>query len=342
MQKQQQYSPVSAAQLAQNAAMHRDVCLMMLPLLAMAVYLYGLRPALLCLVAVATANLCDRMVAVVRRRPYQKDEMSSEAFALLLAMLMPASVSYGVLVTAVLVAVLVGKEAFGGYGSYPFHPTAVGYAVAAVSWPDQIFRYPQPFSPLPLGSIGETVLVDSSDHALRAGGAPAISDLNLLLGNYAGAMGVTAALVILACSLYLLAQKRITPAAPLCFLGAAALVAFCFPRLGNIPLSAPWQYAGDRLGLLKYELLSGGMLYTAVFLVSEPVTLPKTGRGRAAYGLLLGVCTMMFRYYGSYETGVCFALLAVNALSGWLDKAVQRPAGKPAKADGAKEGGSAE
>ncbi len=323
---QHNQNPQPALLPGQDIGLHRDICIMMLPLLAMAVYLYGLRPALLCLVAMVTANLCDRMVAVVRRRPYQKGEMSSEAFALLMAMLMPASVSYEVLVTAVLVAVLVGKEAFGGYGSYPFHPAAVGYAVAAVSWPEQIFRYPQPFSPLPLGRIEEAALVDSTDHTLRAGGVPAISDLNLLLGNYAGAMGVTAALVIAACSLYLLAQKRITPTAPLCFLGAAALVAFCFPRLGSIPPSAPWQYAAERLSLLKYEMLSGGMLYTAVFLINEPVTLPKTVRGRAAYGLLLGVCAMMFRYYGSYETGVCFALLAVNALSGWLDKALQRPA----------------
>lgn len=323
---QHNQNPQPALLPGRDTGMHRDICIMMLPLLAMAVYLYGLRPALLCLVAMVTANLCDRMVAVVRRRPYQKGEMSSEAFALLMAMLMPASVSYEVLVTAVLVAVLVGKEAFGGYGSYPFHPAAVGYTVAAVSWPEQIFRYPQPFSPLPLGSIEEAALVDSTDHTLRAGGVPAISDLNLLLGNYAGAMGVTAALVIAACSLYLLAQKHITPTAPLCFLGAAALVAFCFPRLGSIPPSPPWQYAAERLSLLKYEMLSGGMLYTAVFLINEPVTLPKTGRGRAAYGLLLGVCAMMFRYYGSYETGVCFALLAVNALSGWLDRVLQRPA----------------
>lgn len=31
---------------------------------------------------------------------------------------------------------------------------------------------------------------------------------------------------------------------------------------------------------------------------------------------------MMFRYYGTYETGVCFALLAINSVSGWLDRAV--------------------
>ena len=306
----------------QNAAMHRDICFMMLPLLAMAVYFYGPRPAVVCLVAVVTANLCDRMVAVVRRRPYEKDEMSSEAFALLLAMLLPASISYEIVVTAVLVAVLVGKEAFGGYGSYPFHPAAVGYAVAAVSWPEQVFRFPQPFAELPLQSTEGITLVDSIDHTIRAGGVPGVPDLTLVLGNYAGPMGVTAVLVICACSLYLLAQKRITPTAPLCFLAAAAVVAFCFPRLGSIPASAPWRYVSDRLALLKYEMLSGSMLYTAVFLIGEPVTLPKKEPARAAYGLMLGVVAMMFRYYGSYETGVCFALLAVNSVSGWLDKAV--------------------
>lgn len=29
---------------------------------------------------------------------------------------------------------------------------------------------------------------------------------------------------------------------------------------------------------------------------------------------------MMFRYYGSYELGVCFALLLSNAFSGYLDR----------------------
>ncbi|MFR9067291.1 MAG: RnfABCDGE type electron transport complex subunit D [Faecalibacterium prausnitzii] len=47
-----------------------------------------------------------------------------------------------------LAGVLIGKEVFGGYGSYPFHPAAVGYAVAAVSWPEQVFRYPQPHTPI--------------------------------------------------------------------------------------------------------------------------------------------------------------------------------------------------
>lgn len=312
----------------EGAGYHRDVFLMMLPLLAMAVYMYGWRPALLCLVAVVAANLCDRLVAVLRRRPYEPADMSSEAFAFVLAMLLPASVEYYVLVTAVLAAVMVGKEAFGGYGSYPFHPTAVGYVMAAISWPEQVFQYPQPFTDLPWGSCAGVPLVSSMTHTMKNGGLPTVGTMDLFLGNYAGPMGTTAALVILACALYLLVQKRISLPALVCFVAASAAVAFFFPRLGGVPLSWPWQHVADRLAATKYELLSGGTLFAAVFLIGEPVTLPKNRWSQAAYGLLLGVAGMMFRYYGSYETGICFALLAINSVSGWLDRAVVRAIGK--------------
>ena len=35
---------------------------------------------------------------------------------------------------------------------------------------------------------------------------------------------------------------------------------------------------------------------------------------------MVGAFTMGFRYFGVYETGVCFAILAVNSISGWLDR----------------------
>ena len=84
------------------------------------------------------------------------------------------------------------------------------------------------------------------------------------------------------------------------------------------------MHLAERLQTLKYELCTGGVLFGAVFLINDPVTLPKSGASRVVYGLALGVMTMLFRYYGSYETGVCFALLALGAVSGWLDRAVQR------------------
>ncbi|MDQ9751079.1 RnfABCDGE type electron transport complex subunit D, partial [Acinetobacter baumannii] len=90
--------------------------------------------------------LCDRLVSLLRHRVYRRGDFSNDIFAMLIAMLMPATVEWYILAAAVIIGVLVGKEAFGGYGSYPFHPAAVGYVVAAVCWPDQVCRYPQPYT----------------------------------------------------------------------------------------------------------------------------------------------------------------------------------------------------
>ena len=235
---------------------------------------------------------------------------------------MPATVSYYVVIVGVLAAVLLAKEAFGGYGAYPFHPAAVGYAVVAVSWPEQVFAYPQPnlFASLPLGSTKGVALVEGPSHILRNGGLPTISTMDLALGNYAGPMGATMLLVILACALFLLHRRRIGVAAPLCFVGACLLVAFLFPRLGDVAWSMPWSHLAERLAAAKYEVGSGGILYAAVFLINDPATLPKNKVSRAVYGLVLGVVAMMFRYFGTYDNSVCFAVLGVNALTGFLDR----------------------
>mgnify|MGYP003071072598 FL=1 len=138
-------------------------------------------------------------------------------------------------------------------------------------------------------------------------------------------MGVTALLVIMACALFLANRRSLHLSVMFSFLGMCALVAFVAPRLGEIPaFSMPWTYVADRLAVMKYELCSGGLLFAAVFLMADPVICPTNRISRILYGALTGFMAMMFRYYGNYETGVCFAILAVNAFSGWLDRAVLR------------------
>ena len=60
--------------------------------------------------------------------PCDKTENSSIPSALVLVLLLPATVHYYVVVVSVAVAILLGKHAFGGYGHYPFNPAAFGYA----------------------------------------------------------------------------------------------------------------------------------------------------------------------------------------------------------------------
>ena len=109
-----------------GARYYSDVILCCIPVLIMSVFFYGLRPLFLSFAAVVTGNLIDRLMAFLRDRRYDPHEHSSECFALVLALMMPASVPYYVVVVAVLAGDLLGKEVFGGVGRYPFHPVAVG------------------------------------------------------------------------------------------------------------------------------------------------------------------------------------------------------------------------
>lgn len=307
-------------ELAKTGRYYLHVCLMTIPLLCMACFLYGLRPLLLCGAALLTGNLCDRLVSLLRRRVYRAGDFSNESFALIIALLMPATVDWYVVIMAVLAGVLIGKEVFGGYGSYPFNPAAVGYAVAAVSWPEQVFRYPQPYINIPLWDATGVPVSSTISDTLRSGGSLNISAISLVLGEYAAPMGTGAALILLACGLFLWLQKDVRLSASVSFVVTCALIAFLFPRqvgVNGVDIAL-------RLQCVRDELLTGAMLFSAVFLLNEPYTCAHHPLGRILYGVLVGAITMGFRYYGVYETGVCFALLTVNSISGWMDRTESR------------------
>ena len=311
-------------ELAKTGRYYLHVCFMTIPLLCMACFLYGLRPLLLCGAALLTGNLCDRLVSLLRRRVYRAGDFSNESFALIIALLMPATVDWYVVIMAVLAGVLIGKEVFGGYGSYPFNPAAVGYAVAAVSWPEQVFRYPQPYTNIPLWDATGVPVSSTISDTLRSGGILNLNALAVVLGEFAAPMGTGAALVILACGLVLWTQKDVHIGASASFLITCGLIAFFFPRQVGLADSTLFSSLLPRLQGIRDELHTGAVLFCAVFLLNEPYTCAHHHLGRILYGVLVGAITMGFRYYGVYETGVCFALLTVNSISGWMDRTESR------------------
>ena len=307
-----------------NYTYYTDILWCSVPLFAMSCYYYGARPALLGLVAAATAYLCDCVLAPLHGHGYQPHEPSSECFAVLVALLLPASVPYYIVIAGAIVAVF-AKETFGGEEHYPFHPSAVGLAVVGLSWPSQVFFYPTPGTPLPLWDASDTLLTAGMNATLSSGGLPTASTLNLATGNVAGPSGTCAILVIAACGLYLLVRGHLKLSTFLPYLIVCVAIPWLLPNLNELPsFSFPWEYVQQRIYLEKYIVLSGTMLFGGIFLASEPVTQPNRHSSRIIYGLALGVFATAMRYFSDYETGVCFALLLVNAIPEWLDLVARR------------------
>lgn len=307
---------------------NNDYLLMLVPPLVIGAFMYGVRCLIMFALALLAAHVCDRMCAAMHGRAFDISDNSSLVIAGIITVMMPASVPYYVLLTGVLIALIIGKEAFGGYGNWPFNPAAVGYMFAALCWPDDVLRFPEPFSQLALWGKQTVPLVSGSSYKLKIGGLPNIGSLSLLLGDYAGPIGTTCLLVILACGIFLWARRRSALAVSVSFLLSCAVVAYCFPRLGEIGVSWPWVDVSARLSVLKYEMSSGMLVFASVFLVNEPCTTPKRHSTQALYGVLLGVLTMMYHYYGTYEIGVCFALIVLNTITPALERVADRIFGK--------------
>ncbi len=300
-------------------ATYQDYIIMTIPLYIFSSYLYGVRPLFLALIAIVTANLCDRAVCAIRRIPRDNSEISSIAFALLVVLMLPANVPYYIAIMTVLFTVLIGKAAFGGYGFYVFSPVAVGFCISVVSWPQQIFSYALPNTMLPLFTPITTQITQAPLSALKAGGRPTLNLLDLLLGNYASAMGITSVIILLSCGAYMWMKKRITLYIPLIYIGVCGIIAFLFPRIGGYDYSWGIQTLQLRASSVMYELLGGIIIFAAIFLINDEVTLPKRRDARVVYAVILAIFTMAFRYFGFYEIGMCFALICVNAVSLSLD-----------------------
>jgi electron transport complex protein RnfD len=146
----------------------------------------------------------------------------------------------------------------------------------------------------------------------------------LFIGNHAGSIGESSILLILAAWVFLLVTKTIDWRAPLAMTLAGFLASLA---LGYDPL---------------FGVLSGGLLYGAVFMTTDYVTAPLTSKGKLIFGFGAGLITVLIRKWGSYPEGVTYGILIMNALCPFLNKLLPRKYGYvPKKKAASRAGGAA-
>lgn len=278
------------------------------PLIGMAVYLYGLRPLVMLAISVILAIISDILVSAMRKRRYESRDLSSVMFAVTFVLMLPASLRYDIVITGTLFTLLI-KHAFGGYSGCVFQPAAFGLAASAVCWPDELFRYPRAFFPIDVRFSSGAMLYDAPAYTIKNGGIPIIDRMDLILGNYPGPMAATFCIVLLAILVFLIAGKVMSWHIPVIFLITVALYAYFFPRIPS-----------SRMDSVLYEILSGIVIFGSVYIVADPITSPVNIKAKLLYGFLLGAATMLFNHYGAFQLGVCFAALLINPLSPYLDR----------------------
>ena len=135
------------------------------------------------------------------------------------------------------------------------------------------------------------------------------SSMDFLTGHVTASAGETSAILILLCGLYLAARKFLDWRIPVSVLGSAMLLAWVFH------LVQPERYPSP-----TFVLLSGGLMLGAWFMATDMATSPVTPRGIWLYGALIGILTVVIRYFGGLTEGVMYAILIANAAGPLLDQ----------------------
>ena len=198
-------------------------------------------------------------------------------------------------------------------------------AVAALSWPGEVFRYPAPGTVLPLWDVPDEALSAGMNAALSGGGLPSDTTMNLFTGAVAGPLGTGAILVILACALFLLVRGHLQLSTLLPYLIVCIAVPWLLPQLTTCLRSASRGSMCASASIWKNISSWAAACCSAVFSWrASPSPSPRGCPAASSTGCCSGGAATVFRYNTVYETGICFALLIVGAFPEWLDRVARR------------------
>ena len=295
------HAPVSTKTLM------RDVIIALIPAVICSFVFYGWREILVMAVSVASCVLLEWAITkYLLRKPSTIGDLSAVITGILLALNLPYTTPWWVVMIGAVVAIGVAKMTFGGIGQNIWNPALVGRVFLLVSFPTYMTTWGAPqgvvdavSGPTPLGAIQEGLMQGASVQELTS----AFNYKDLLFANLGGSAGEACALALLAGFVYLCCRKVIKPWITLSIFGTVALTSLIF-----------WGIDPSRFTDPLFNLLTGSLVLGACFMATDYVTSPMSLWGGVIFGVGIGFLTMMIRYFGSYPEGVSFAILIMNSV----------------------------
>jgi Na+-transporting NADH:ubiquinone oxidoreductase subunit B len=204
---------------------------------------------------------------------------------------------------------------FGGFGRNIYNPAMVGRCFIYIAFPKQMTG--SWIEPMWGGTGGFSAWENTIDSVTRAtplmqireGSFPSV--YHLIVGNSSGSMGETSVILIIAAGLFLI-YKKAAPWRLAVSCIAGGFIASLFLRMFG---------AGPPL---LYTFISGAFLFGSVFIVTEPITGPKTSQGQLIYGLIVGSLTVILREYSNFTEGFMFSILLMNAFVPLIDMGIKQ------------------
>ncbi len=235
---------------------------------------------------------------------------------IILALMLPVYTPIWVLMFGCFVANIIGKMLFGGFGYNIFNPALLGYAtikfglMGVVNAAGGYFNVNELLIDSYAGATPLTTLqfVDTLSYANVV--APYGNLWDFFFGMTPGGMGETGFAIMLLSYIWLSARKVVRWQTPLLYVGAVFGLSWLVGILNGD--SGIW--------FPLYSIFTGGVMFGAVFMITEPVTTPKNPLGKTVFILFLAVLTILFRFVGSLPEGVGTSIIVMNIFALPIDK----------------------
>ncbi len=278
----------------------------LIPAAIASVIFFSWKAVILMLGCMSACILAEAFFQKLRSKKISVNDGSALLTGLLLAMVVPPDLPLWMAILAGIFAIGIGKEIFGGLGCNIFNPALLGRAFLSAAFPASMTVYSAPFSS---GTFGIDATTCATPLGLMKFEGISTDVQSLFLGNVAGSVGETSALVLLIGGIYILIRKYADWRIPVSFIGSVYILGEIFHVL------SPDKYPS---GL--FHLLAGGMMIGALFMATDPVTSPITKLGKWTFGIGCGILVIVIRLWGGQPEGVMYSILIMNALTPVLNK----------------------
>ena len=277
-----------------------DVIIAMLPALAFAIFNFGLRALTLTAVSVVGCIFWEWLYRKLMKKPQSIGDLSCVVTGMLLAFVCPVQMPYWMILIGDFFAIIVVKQLFGGIGKNFLNPALAGRAVLLASYAGTMTSWVDPAAgkaPI-IGSVADVVTTATPLAVMKTGDFAALTDTynvgNMFIGQIPGSLGEVSALALLIGGAYLIWRKVINWQTPVSYIATVAVLTFLFPKQGS---GLEW---------MLYSVFGGGLFLGAFFMATDYATSPVTKKGQLIFGIGCGLFTVLIRYFGSYNEGVCY------------------------------------
>lgn len=268
-------------------------------LIVVGAFVYTYYVLIMAAVAMVTGVITEYVFMKVRKRPYQINA-GSIVTPLIFVSLMPPELPLYIVVVGTFFGVFFGKMMFGGLGRNIFEPAVAAFLFVLVTFPFDVganFIDPITGDILSTTAIADASIVGTTEQLF-----------GLLLGQYANSVAGTMVLAVWIGGAIVLFLKVVDWRIPLSILFGTAIFTIGFD-----------QFYPDQFGNAFVALFQGQLMFIAFFVATDPVTAPRTARGRILYGIGIALITVVIRGLANADEGVIYAVIIMNAVGPMLE-----------------------